>query len=108
MNEILLADLRRAAATHFPAAGLLVAYAYGSRVSGRPRPESDLDIGYYPLPGRPGLAIREEGVRIYSSDETLRVDLEAGLLSRHHDYKEVFRRMHEERLAGLAARGSRG
>ena len=27
--------------------GVLAAYAFGSRVSGRPRPESDLDVGYY-------------------------------------------------------------
>jgi len=27
--------------------GVLAAYAFGSRVSGRPRPDSDLDVGYY-------------------------------------------------------------
>ena len=30
-----------------PAGPVLVAYAFGSRVSGRPLPGSDLDVGYY-------------------------------------------------------------
>jgi len=138
MEPALIGALRRAAAAHFTGCGVLAAYAYGSRVAGNPRPDSDLDVGYYPLPGSPGLPLREEmllaakltealgvgvdlrnlaeaplelrgavledGVRIFSSNEELRVDLEAGLLSRYHDYKDVFRRMHEEHLAGLAGR----
>lgn len=48
MDATLLIDsLRREAARLFPAHPILVAYAHGSRVSGRPRPESDLDVGYY-------------------------------------------------------------
>lgn len=138
MDADILDRLRSAAAACFAPHGILAAYAHGSRVSGRPRPESDLDVGYYPLPGARPLTLRDEmvlaaqlsqavgvgvdlrnlaeaplelrgavledGVRIYASDEVLRVDLEADLLARYHDYKEVFRRMHEERLAGLAAR----
>jgi predicted nucleotidyltransferase len=34
----------------FAGHGVLVAYAFGSRVSGRPRPDSDLDVGYYRVP----------------------------------------------------------
>ena len=49
--------------------------------------------------------VLEEGVRIYSGDDARRVELERDLLGRYHDYKEVFRRMHEERLRALAARG---
>jgi len=138
MDDSLLERLRSVAATCFSRYDVLAAYAYGSRVSGRPRPDSDLDIGYYPLPGARVLTLREEmalaakltesiglgvdvrnlaeaplelrgailedGVRIYASNEALRVDLEAGLLARYHDYKEIFRRMHEERLAGFTAR----
>ena len=41
---------------------VLAAYAYGSRVSGRPRPTSDLDVGYYLDGYRTGqiLSLREE------------------------------------------------
>ena len=39
--------LRRAAQRAFQGGPILVAYAFGSRVSGRPFPESDLDVGYY-------------------------------------------------------------
>jgi predicted nucleotidyltransferase len=42
-----LARLSGAAAQLFPARRILAAYAFGSRVSGRPRPDSDLDVGYY-------------------------------------------------------------
>ena len=42
-----LMRLRTAAAELFPLFDILVGYAYGSRVSGRPRPSSDLDVGYY-------------------------------------------------------------
>lgn len=39
--------VRGAAQRVFPGGPILVAYAFGSRVSGRPMPESDLDVGYY-------------------------------------------------------------
>ncbi len=136
MDAELANRLRAAAARAFAGRAVLVAYAYGSRVSGRPRPESDLDVGYYPLdPQRPvsirdemalaadlsaalGLevdlrsladapleargGVLEEGVRIYSGDEGVRVALEQATLSFYHDYKESFRRMHEERLSAQA------
>ena len=49
--------------------------------------------------------VLEEGVRIYSGDDVARVELERDLLGRYHDYKDVFRHMHEARLRALAARG---
>lgn len=45
------------------------------------------------------------GVRIYSGDDSERVDLERNLLARYHDYKETFRRMHELRLERTAEGG---
>jgi predicted nucleotidyltransferase len=42
-----LAHLITASARVFAARRILAAYAFGSRVSGRPRPASDLDVGYY-------------------------------------------------------------
>jgi predicted nucleotidyltransferase len=136
-----LARLRAAARPLFEGTRVLAAYAYGSRVRGRPRPESDLDVGYY-LRGhreREALPLREElrlasalseamgsdvdlrnlaeaplelrgrvledGVRIYSADEPARVALERYILARYHDYKEIFRRMHQLRLRRLAERG---
>jgi predicted nucleotidyltransferase len=133
--------LRLAASSVFERSPVLVAYGYGSRVAGRPRPGSDLDVGYYLSGYRDGevLSLREElrlasaladaagvevdlrnlaeaplelrgrvleeGVRIYSADEPGRVALERYLLARYHDYKDVFRQMHELRLRALAARG---
>jgi predicted nucleotidyltransferase len=47
VSEDLIERARRAVAARFRGHGILVAYAYGSRVAGRPRPDSDLDIGYY-------------------------------------------------------------
>lgn len=42
----LLGRLEEAAARAFAGLPVAAAYAYGSRVSGRPRPDSDLDVGY--------------------------------------------------------------
>ncbi len=142
MDTILQHRLRAAAVAVFSGRPILAAYAHGSRISGRPRPGSDLDIGYYLLPDRveQGLTIREEmamaadlseklsldvdlrsldhaslelrgrileeGVRIYSGDEVLRVSLERTILSFYHDYKDTFRRMHEIRLRRKATRGA--
>jgi predicted nucleotidyltransferase len=136
-----LEALRAAAARAFQGRPVLVAYAFGSRVSGRPRPASDLDVGYYlhgyrrgdSLPlreelrmadelaqalglevdlrnlGDAGLELRgrvlEEGTRIFSADDVARVALERDLLARYHDYKDVFRHMHEVRLQRVATRG---
>lgn len=141
MNPETIDRLRAAAARVFPARRILAAYAYGSRVSGRPRAGSDLDVGYYLLGDRAGhpLSLREEmtlqselsdavglevdlrdladaplelrgrvledGARVYSGDDVARVGLERDLLARYHDYKDVFRQMHETRLRALAKRG---
>jgi predicted nucleotidyltransferase len=62
MDRALLERLRTTAAAVFPGTPILAAYAHGSRVSGRPRPGSDLDIGYYVEGYRRGetLSLREE------------------------------------------------
>lgn len=45
--------LKRAAGRAFAGSEEIVAaYAYGSRVSGRPLPDSDLDVALVPAPGR--------------------------------------------------------
>ena len=49
--------------------------------------------------------VLEEGVRIYSGNDSDRVDLECDILARYHDYKDVFRQMHETRLKQTAKRG---
>jgi predicted nucleotidyltransferase len=141
LDAAALSRLRAAAMSVFARGPVLAAYAYGSRVRGRPRPESDLDVGYYLRGYRHGqtLSVREElrlasglsdafgveidlrnlgegslelrgrvleeGVRIYSADEPERVALERYVLSRYHDYKDVFLQMHELRLRSLAERG---
>jgi predicted nucleotidyltransferase len=42
-----LKQLKHAAEHLFGTKGVLAAYAFGSQLVGRPRPDSDLDIGYY-------------------------------------------------------------
>ena len=47
LDPILRTRLERAAGELFRDRPVLAAYAYGSRVLGKARPDSDLDIGYY-------------------------------------------------------------
>ncbi len=47
MDADLLRRVTKAAADAFGGGPVLAAYAHGSRVGGRPRPDSDLDVGYY-------------------------------------------------------------
>lgn len=58
----LLERLRTDARDAFARSRILVAYAHGSRVAGRDRPDSDLDVGYYLCGYRAGetLTLREE------------------------------------------------
>jgi predicted nucleotidyltransferase len=139
MDTESLQRLRSAAAEVFANGPVLVAYAYGSRVSGRTRADSDLDVGYYVTPGSGPLPVKdemimaaelsdrlgvdvdlralddaplelrgrilEEGIRIYSGNDVDRVSLERATISFYHDYKDVFRRMHEVRLQARASRG---
>lgn len=53
MNDVLVARIRHAAAEVFSASPVFLAYAHGSRVSGTARATSDLDVGYYLMPGYP-------------------------------------------------------
>jgi predicted nucleotidyltransferase len=140
MDPDFLSRLRSAAAQVFQGRRVLAAYAFGSRIQGRPRPDSDLDIGYYLFPDQDPLPvgeemtmaadlsaalglevdlrgldrapletrgrILEEGVRIHSGDDVLRVSLERSTLSFYHDYKDVFRHMHEVRLRNRAKHGA--
>ncbi len=54
MDHTLLDRLRSACGRLLAGQRLLAAYAYGSRVAGRPLPGSDLDVGYYTLGYRQG------------------------------------------------------
>jgi predicted nucleotidyltransferase len=64
LDRGLLERLTAAATRYLSGRRVLVAYAFGSRVSGRPRPDSDLDVGYYLEGHRAGdeLPIGEEMV----------------------------------------------
>jgi predicted nucleotidyltransferase len=62
MDQATQDKLVGAAKEAFQSTEVVLAYAYGSRVSGNPRPDSDLDVGYYlrGLPQHAVLSIREE------------------------------------------------
>lgn len=62
MDHALQESLTTGAAAVFEPTDVFLAYAFGSRISGRPRPGSDLDIGYYLADFRrhPPLSIRDE------------------------------------------------
>ena len=47
LDGTVLVRLQHAAERLFRTRPVLAAYAFGSRVSGAPRPDSDLDVGYY-------------------------------------------------------------
>jgi predicted nucleotidyltransferase len=47
MDEAIKTALLEAARRVFAGTEVVLAYAYGSRVWGKPRPDSDLDVGYY-------------------------------------------------------------
>jgi predicted nucleotidyltransferase len=49
-REALIERVRKAVADILSGRGLLAAYAFGSRITGSARPDSDLDIGYYLAP----------------------------------------------------------
>ena len=87
MDLRLLDALRPAAAAAFRGRSVLVAYAFGSRISGRPRPSSDLDVGYYlrgyrrgdTLPLQEELHLAGELARAVELDVDLQNLAEAGL-----------------------------
>ena len=47
LDATVAANLRLAAENLFRARSVLAAYVFGSRVTGTPLPDSDLDVGYY-------------------------------------------------------------
>ena len=62
MDTTIVERLRVSAERLFRGGPILAAYVYGSRVSGRPRPTSDVDVGYYLAGYRAGslLSLSEE------------------------------------------------
>lgn len=77
MND-LVTKVRVVAADMFPKRAILAAYAYGSRISGRPLEGSDLDIGYYALgyPSEGGLPLAEELALEADLTDALGVDVD--------------------------------
>jgi predicted nucleotidyltransferase len=67
--------IRRAAEHVFENTGVFLAYAYGSRIHGKPSARSDLDVGYYADPGRPP-PIREEMALGAKMSELLAVEVD--------------------------------
>src|SRR6266496_142623 len=67
MDITFVNHLRSAAERLFQGGALLAAYAYGSRVSGHPRPGSDVDVGYYLKGYRAELLSLREELRLASA-----------------------------------------
>ena len=61
-RELLIERLREAARRVFDGTAVFLAYAHGSRIHGRPRPHSDLDVAYYAggYPHAQALPLKEE------------------------------------------------
>jgi predicted nucleotidyltransferase len=78
MDEVLLLKLRAVAGALFAERPILAAYAFGSRVSGQPRAQSDLDVGYYPTGYLRGesLPAKEEMILASRLSEALGVEVD--------------------------------
>jgi predicted nucleotidyltransferase len=78
MDEAFLPRLRAVAGALFAGRRILAAYAFGSRVSGQPRAESDLDVGYYPTGYLSGesLPVKEEMVLASQLSEALGAEVD--------------------------------
>lgn len=70
--------LRSAAERVFRNRPVLAAYAFGSRVSGAARPDSDLDVGYYhgDYPQAARLSVREEMQLAIELADILKVEVD--------------------------------
>jgi predicted nucleotidyltransferase len=77
-DQRLIEELKAAAATLFDGTGILAAYAFGSRIAGRPRPDSDLDVGYFlrRAPGASPIPLREELQLADALSQALGVDVD--------------------------------
>lgn len=62
MSSAVTSDITDAVVRVLRDTDLILAFAYGSRVGQTPRPDSDVDIGYYmkPVRGDTGLSVRGE------------------------------------------------
>ena len=99
MDSRLFETLHTAAASAFRGRPVLAAYAFGSRICGRPRPSSDLDVGYYlqgyrqgdTLPLGDELHLADELSRAVGLEVDLRNLAEASLELRGRVLEEGFR-----------------
>jgi predicted nucleotidyltransferase len=78
MDPALLQKLTAVVQQPFREHGVLAAYAHGSRVSGRPLPDSDLDVGYYLMGFREGQALTFQQEALLGSElsEALGVEVD--------------------------------
>jgi predicted nucleotidyltransferase len=78
VKEELLERLREATARVFRDRPVIAAYAYGSRISGRPREGSDLDVGCYLEGYREGrrLSLRDELILASRLSDAVGVDVD--------------------------------
>jgi len=78
VDETVLHALKAAAGRAFPGRDVLAAYAFGSRVSGNPLPDSDLDVGYYLTGYRSGasLSLGDEALLASELSEALGVEVD--------------------------------
>ncbi len=78
LSESFQAELCKAAEALFASTHIFLAYAYGSRVWGDVRPESDLDVGYYlaDFRGRAPLPLHDEMVLAGKLSDRLGVEVD--------------------------------
>lgn len=79
MDRELQARAAQAAAEVFAGTQVFLAYAYGSRCTGRARPDSDLDLGYYLSTSAPSHALPMRDELILAGRLSVRIGIEVDL-----------------------------
>jgi predicted nucleotidyltransferase len=79
MSSDLVSKIRDQAAPLLARHSVLAAYVYGSRISGRPREDSDLDIGYYLAGYRSGAALSLQQELAFEADLSTVLGLQVDL-----------------------------
>jgi uncharacterized protein YutE (UPF0331/DUF86 family)/predicted nucleotidyltransferase len=100
MDDALIQRIRQAADSQFPGTGIILAYAFGSRVDGTARPDSDLDVGYYLAENHRGGGLSLFDEMVLADALSRRIGLEVDLRNLRGAPLDLRGRVLEEGVAG--------